>query len=128
MTTSKLNLFATTPKGLELLLVDELRALGAEDAAEKLAGVVFSGDLELAYKACLWSRLANRVLLRLAQVPASTPEELYEGVKTHLLGRASQTNRHLKCQFRKLTFEYHPHPFWCSKSKRRDSRSNTRKI
>lgn len=74
--------FATTPKGLELLLVDELRALGAESASEKLAGVSFKGDLAMAYKACLWSRLANRILLPLAEVPAATPEALYEGVKT----------------------------------------------
>lgn len=77
-----LNLFATTPKGLELLLVDELRALGAKDPAEKLAGVTFSGDIELAYKACLWSRLANRILLLLTKVPAETPEALYEGVQS----------------------------------------------
>ncbi len=73
--------FATTPKGLELLLVEELRQLGATDAAEKLAGVAFSGDLALAYKACLWSRLANRILLQLAEFPANTPEELYAGVQ-----------------------------------------------
>jgi 23S rRNA (guanine2445-N2)-methyltransferase / 23S rRNA (guanine2069-N7)-methyltransferase len=77
-----LKLFATTPKGLELLLVDELRALGATTAAEKLAGVEFSGDLEVAYRACLWSRLANRILLSLAKVPATTPETLYRGVQT----------------------------------------------
>lgn len=77
-----LNLFATTPKGLELLLVDELRSLGATDAAEKLAGVAFTGDLALAYKACLWSRLANRVLLNLTTVPAATPDDLYAGVQT----------------------------------------------
>jgi 23S rRNA (guanine2445-N2)-methyltransferase / 23S rRNA (guanine2069-N7)-methyltransferase len=74
--------FATTPKGLELLLVEELRALGAEFVAEKLAGVEFSGELEVAYKACLWSRLANRILMPLKQIPASTPEELYAGVQT----------------------------------------------
>lgn len=79
---TSLSLFATTPKGLELLLVDELRALGATDAAEKLAGVSFTGDLTLAYKACLWSRLANRILLGLGKVPAATPEELYAGVQT----------------------------------------------
>lgn len=77
-----LSLFATTPKGLELLLVDELRSLGATDAAEKLAGVAFSGDLTLAYKACLWSRLANRILLRLKSVAAATPDALYAGVQT----------------------------------------------
>jgi 23S rRNA (guanine2445-N2)-methyltransferase / 23S rRNA (guanine2069-N7)-methyltransferase len=74
--------FATTPKGLELLLVEELRSLGATDPAEKLAGVVFSGDLALAYRACLWSRLANRILLQLAEVTADTPEELYAGVQS----------------------------------------------
>ncbi len=77
-----MNFFATTPKGLELLLVDELKQLGAETAAEKLAGVVFTGDLSIAYKACLWSRLANRILFPLCQVPAATPEELYQGVQT----------------------------------------------
>lgn len=75
-------LFATTPKGLELLLVEELRALGAENPREKLAGVTFQGDLALAYKACLWSRFANRILLSLASVPADTPEELYAGVQS----------------------------------------------
>ncbi|RDI48100.1 bifunctional 23S rRNA (guanine(2069)-N(7))-methyltransferase RlmK/23S rRNA (guanine(2445)-N(2))-methyltransferase RlmL [Aquicella lusitana] len=75
-------LFATAPKGLELLLVDELRALGAKDVKEKRAGVAFTGDLSLAYKACLWSRLANRILLPLATFPAATPEALYAGVQT----------------------------------------------
>lgn len=77
-----MQLFATTPKGLELLLVDELRALGVTEVAEKLAGVSFTGDLALAYKACLWSRLANRILLKLGKVPAATPEALYEGIQT----------------------------------------------
>lgn len=76
-----MNFFATTPKGLELLLVEELRTLGAGNPKEKLAGVTFSGDLSVAYKACLWSRLANRILLPLAEFPAKTPEELYLGVK-----------------------------------------------
>jgi 23S rRNA (guanine2445-N2)-methyltransferase / 23S rRNA (guanine2069-N7)-methyltransferase len=77
-----MNFFATTPKGLELLLAEELRSLGADTAAEKLAGVAFTGDMSVAYKACLWSRLANRILLPLIQIPASTPEELYTGVQT----------------------------------------------
>ena len=80
--TTPLNLFATTPKGLELLLVDELKALGALTAREKLAGVEFTGDLALAYRACLWSRLANRILLPLARETARTPEELYAAVQT----------------------------------------------
>jgi 23S rRNA (guanine2445-N2)-methyltransferase / 23S rRNA (guanine2069-N7)-methyltransferase len=80
--TKPLNLFATTPKGLELLLVDELKSLGATTANEKLAGVEFTGDLQFAYKACLWSRLANRILLKLASISVTTPEELYAAVQT----------------------------------------------
>jgi len=75
-----LALFATCPKGLELLLRDELRALGADDAREALAGVHFSGSLELAYRACLWSRLASRILLRLAEFDAADADALYAGV------------------------------------------------
>lgn len=74
--------FATTPKGLELLLVDELKSLGALNAAEKLAGVSFSGDLALAYRVCLWSRLANRVLLPLAKFPAPDEQALYNGIQS----------------------------------------------
>ena len=76
-----LTLFATCPKGLEYLLRDELRALGADDAREALAGVHFSGTLALAYRACLWSRLASRILLRLAEFDAADADALYAGVQ-----------------------------------------------
>lgn len=74
--------FATCPKGLELLLVDELKNIGATAAHEKRAGVIFEGDLAIAYRACLWSRLANHILLPLTQFPASNADELYRGVQT----------------------------------------------
>jgi len=80
--TAPLNLFATCPKGIEQLLAEELRAMGAEFVRETRAGVVFDGSRETAYRACLWSRLANRILLPLTQFAAPTPEALYEGVKT----------------------------------------------
>jgi len=79
--TPSLPLFATCPKGLELLLADELRALGATAVHETRAGAEFSGTLETAYRACLWSRLASRVLLPLAEFDAHTPDELYQGVQ-----------------------------------------------
>ncbi len=70
-------LFAPAPKGLEPLLAEELSALGAHNVSETRAGVAFSGDLKLAYRVCLWSRLASRVLLTVARFVAATPEELY---------------------------------------------------
>ena len=72
--------FAPCAKGFEYLLVDELKSLGAVEAREALAGAHFSGDATLGYRACLWSRLASRVLLPLAEFPANEAEALYEGV------------------------------------------------
>lgn len=76
------NYFATCPKGLEYLLRDELLALGAAEANESLAGVRFTGTLETAYRACLWSRLASRILLPLAEFDAADDEALYAGVQS----------------------------------------------
>jgi len=73
--------FATCAKGIEYLLRDELRALGAADAHEKLAGVQFSGDLAAAYRACLESRLASRILMPLAEFDAPDADALYAGVQ-----------------------------------------------
>lgn len=73
--------FATCPKGMEYLLRDELRTLGADDAHEALAGVHFGGDLALAYRACLWSRLASRILLVLAEFDAADADALYAGAQ-----------------------------------------------
>ncbi|MDD5035167.1 MAG: bifunctional 23S rRNA (guanine(2069)-N(7))-methyltransferase RlmK/23S rRNA (guanine(2445)-N(2))-methyltransferase RlmL [Methylococcaceae bacterium] len=72
--------FATSPLGLELLLAEELRGLGVLDAKEGRAGVSFSADLQAAYRVCLWSRLANRVLLKLASFPSPDPQALYQGI------------------------------------------------
>jgi 23S rRNA (guanine2445-N2)-methyltransferase / 23S rRNA (guanine2069-N7)-methyltransferase len=76
-----LNFFAPCPKGLESLLADELRALGADNVKETRAGVGFTGDLVLGYRACLWSRLASRVVMALDRFPAATADELYQGVQ-----------------------------------------------
>ncbi len=84
--------FATCPKGMEYLLRDELHALGAGDAREALAGVHFSGELALAYRACLWSRLASRILLVLGEFEAIDADALYAGV------RALDWSAHLDCR------------------------------
>jgi 23S rRNA (guanine2445-N2)-methyltransferase / 23S rRNA (guanine2069-N7)-methyltransferase len=73
-------IFINCPKGLESLLRDELVALGAESVRETVAGVYASGTAELAYRVCLWSRLANRVLLPLAKFEVGSADDLYQGV------------------------------------------------
>jgi len=72
--------FATCPKGLESLLLAEIKNLGADTARETVAGVHFEGDDEFLYKVCLWSRLANKVLLPIAVVDADDESDLYKGV------------------------------------------------
>lgn len=74
--------FATTAKAMEPLLAAELASFRAEAIQETRAGVSFRGTLEIAYRACLWSRVANRILLPLKTFPAPTPEKLYAGVKS----------------------------------------------
>lgn len=69
--------FATCPKGLELLLEEELRDLGASQTKQTVAGVTFKGSYEAAYRACLWSRLANRILMPLIHTPVSNADNLY---------------------------------------------------
>ena len=81
-TESVLNFFATTPKGLEPLLAKELHEFGAENISETISGVSFLGRLEVAYRACLWSRIASRVYLPVSEFPASTPEELYYNIRS----------------------------------------------
>lgn len=77
----KYQLFASTPKAMENILADELKELGAENVHPKLAGVSFQGNLEMAYRACLWSRTANRILLPLSSFEVNSKEDLYDAVK-----------------------------------------------
>ena len=73
--------FATAPKGMEALLADELRALGVANVAEARAGAGFQSDIGGALRVCLWSRVANRVLLPLARFECPDADALYDGVQ-----------------------------------------------
>ena len=77
---SEQSFIATAPAGVEPLLLAELTELGAVAPHSIRGGVAFQGPLELAYRACLWSRTASRVLLLLAEFPATDADDLYTGV------------------------------------------------
>lgn len=69
----------TTSRGLDELLLSELRDLCPSVSFRSKPGqVLFSGELEDAYRICLWSRLANRVLLQLAEGEIANGDALYE--------------------------------------------------
>ena len=86
--------FATAPRGLESLLARELTALDLDDVREGRSGVAFSGDITGIYRACLWSRVANRILLQIAQFDARDLEAIHAGIRhidwsRHMRGGAS---------------------------------------
>jgi 23S rRNA m(2)G-2445 methyltransferase (EC 2.1.1.52) len=71
------NYFATCPKGLESLLKQELESIVSSEVKETVAGCSFDGDLENAYRACLWSRCANKILLPLARGIVKSADDIY---------------------------------------------------
>ncbi len=69
---------ASCSSGLEALLVDELRALGAINLRETISTVAFTGTLEVAYRCCLWSRLANRIFYVVKSFSITSIDDLYQ--------------------------------------------------
>ena len=72
---------ATCPAGVGVYLAQELEGLGAQQIVERPVGVSFEGGVGLGYRACLWSRMANRIILQLGAAPASSGDELYEATR-----------------------------------------------
>jgi len=70
--------FAPCPRGLESVLADELRGLGADEVAASEGGVAFAGALDLAYRANLESRLASRILWRVGDSAYRNERDIYE--------------------------------------------------
>jgi putative N6-adenine-specific DNA methylase len=73
--------FATAAKGTEPALRDELRDLRFEKVRADRGGVHFEGDMRAGYRACLWSRIALRVLSPLSTFEAASEDALYQGVR-----------------------------------------------
>jgi len=72
---------ATVARGLEEPLTAELVHLGLSEVQAGKGHVRFRGPLADGYRACLWSRVASRVLLQLARVPADDGDALYAGAR-----------------------------------------------
>jgi len=73
-------MIATTQFGLEEVLANELRILGAQEVQLSTRAVEFTGDRRLLYKANIWCRTAIRVLVPFASFYARDEEEMYRQV------------------------------------------------
>ncbi|MCM1452018.1 MAG: THUMP domain-containing protein [Clostridium sp.] len=74
---------AKTLKGLEEVLAEELRDLGAENVEPGKRMVSFEGNLETLYKANMCCRTALRILKPFYSFTAHTPDELYEKARDY---------------------------------------------
>mgnify|MGYP005871543213 CR=1 FL=1 len=70
--------YALCPFGLEELLADELRQVGAESVNVQRSGVSFRGSNEVAMAVCLHSRIASRVLMKVAEAKYWDTRDIYE--------------------------------------------------
>jgi len=77
----KFDITATTLFGLEEILAEELRILGAEDIVVLNRAVQYRGDLALLYKSNLMLRTAIKILKPIKSFRAFNEDQLYHHVK-----------------------------------------------
>lgn len=78
---TRFDMVAKTFQGLEGVLAEELRELGADDVVPGTRMVAFKGDLAMLYKANMCCRTALRILKPFYKFEASDADELYAKVK-----------------------------------------------
>lgn len=72
------NFFASCPRGLEALLAEDLVAAGVVEARQVPGGVHFVADWPACYTANLHSRIATRILWRVARGPYAKEDDIYQ--------------------------------------------------
>ena len=70
--------FAVCPRTLEPILAKELQSLGAQNIRINAGGVLFEGALETSMRACLESRYASRILMRIATRQYYDSNDIYD--------------------------------------------------
>ena len=73
---------AKTVFGLETILAEELRQLGASHTEIRNRAVAFEGDKAVLYKANLWSRTALKILYPIREFGAANPHVLYKRIQS----------------------------------------------
>lgn len=79
-TANKFKMIAKTMYGLEEVLAEELRALGAEEVEPITRAVSFVGDMRVLYRANYTCRTALAILKPFAEFIANNEQELYDQV------------------------------------------------
>ena len=105
------NFFASCPRGLETLLVEDLVAAGGQHIKAVAGGALFAGDWPVCYAANLHSRIATRILCRVAARGYRKEDDIYQlalGVDWSRWFLPTQTLRvdvtAIKCPLKSLDF------------------------
>lgn len=69
--------FASCPKGIEPLLLDELKSMGITKSTMETGGVSFEAKPYEAFKAIIYSRLASRIFMGLFEFDAKKEKDIY---------------------------------------------------
>ena len=78
---SKMRIIAKTSYGLEEVLVEELKQIGVTEVELATRAVMFEGTKETLYKANLWLRSANRLIVPIKTFKIKSADDLYDKVK-----------------------------------------------
>ena len=81
MSDALLQCMASAPRGFGDLLARELTSFGGTDVRERGNAVSFTGTLEVAYRACIESRVASRVYIELARLDVPDDATLYAALR-----------------------------------------------
>ena len=71
-------MIATTARGFEQILADELSTLGIQNPQPSNGAVLFMADFKNAMNLCLWSRIANKFEILLAESHVLNENDIYE--------------------------------------------------
>ena len=80
--TNNLEFFACSIAGTEEVLCEEMRELGFSSVRLNRSGIPFRGTWEDGWRACLQSRIAQRIQVTMGRFAAPDQDALYRGVQT----------------------------------------------
>ncbi|MCR9191353.1 MAG: bifunctional 23S rRNA (guanine(2069)-N(7))-methyltransferase RlmK/23S rRNA (guanine(2445)-N(2))-methyltransferase RlmL [Gammaproteobacteria bacterium] len=96
-------ILVTCAKGLEYLLEEELKPLGLTQIRVSPQGVFGRATLAVIYDICLWSRIANRVLLVLCEGEAYDPQQVHQLCRQFAWDKVFQSDAHLDIHFQGIS-------------------------
>ena len=74
--------YAVVPLSLEELFAEELKKLGIEKFRLEKGGCWFGAEMSQMMQVNLWTRYASRILLKVAEGPYRTEEDIYKLAKS----------------------------------------------